>query len=73
MHLTELCMQLFARDFRFHSVLVSKLLGHVRQPHVVVKSQIQDRAVHVQHQRLTAFKRDFGIVFHCFILRARSN
>ena len=69
-HLLKFCVQPRSRLFWMDAVHFRILLRYMMQPHVIVEGEIQDRAVHVKHQGFAIIQSDFGIEFHCFILRA---
>ena len=60
------------RRIRVEAIRCRILLRHVVRPHVIVVREIENRAIHIEHQGLATAKCGFGIDFHCFILRARS-
>ena len=54
--LTKAGVELLTSLFDAQAVLFCVVLRHMMQPHVVVECEIQQGAIHVQHQGLTAFK-----------------
>ena len=63
------CQQEVARLLQRHPVRFGIASGNVGQPHVVVVRQVEDGAVHIEHERFALAQRGFGFEDHCYILR----
>ena len=52
LHVAVLGQQAFASFVQGHAVPLGPLFGDTRQPHVIVVGKIEDRAIHVEHERI---------------------
>jgi len=69
LHFAKFGIQSSAGLIEFDIIVGRISLWNMMQPHEVVKGEVENGAIHIEHQRLATLEGYFGINFHCFILR----